>query len=143
MKSFLLAGVAALSLFGTQAAAQTRTEENRAQVQPVAPVQPLSQREGQPTYSNPSQEPDVLLDVPNLSIDEINIEVDNLRAHLAVEARLANLLHLSAGADVTIDSVKINIKGVQAQVLLKVRLDNVAQIIDRTLTTVDRNPEVL
>ena len=27
--------------------------------------------------------------------------------------------------------------------LLKVRLDNVRQIIDRTLTTIDRNPEIL
>ncbi len=31
----------------------------------------------------------------------------------------------------------------RAEVLLKVRLDNVAQIIDRTLTTIDRNPQIL
>ncbi len=39
--------------------------------------------------------------------------------------------------------MKLTIKGVKAEVLLKVRLDNVASIIDRTLTTIDRNPEIL
>ena len=83
------------------------------------------------------------LDIPNLSVDEITLEVDNLRAHVALDARLANLLQLTAGADVGIDKVKLTIKGVRAEVLLKVRLDNVASIIDRTLTTIDRNPQIL
>ena len=106
-------------------------------------MQPLSERPSTATRTNPSDEPDVLLDIPNLSVEEITLEVDNLEAHLSVEARLANLLQLSAGADVSIDKVSISIKGVSAQVLLKVRLDNVAAIIDRTLTTIDRNPEIL
>lgn len=88
-------------------------------------------------------EPDVLLDVPNLSVDEIKLDVENLEAHIALDARLANLLMLKAGADVSIERVNVTIKGVKAQALLKVRLDNVAQIIDRTLTTIDRNPEIL
>jgi methyl-accepting chemotaxis protein len=69
--------------------------------------------------------------------------VENLRAHVALDARLANLLQLTAGADVGIDKVKLTIKGVKAEVLLKVRLDNVAKIIDRTLTTIDKNPQIL
>ena len=88
-------------------------------------------------------DPDVLLDVPNLSVDEINLEVENLKAKVSLDARLANLLQLTAGADVGIDKVKLDIKGVRAEVLLKVRLDNVNAIIDRTLTTIDRNPQIL
>lgn len=88
-------------------------------------------------------EPDVLLDVPNLSVEEITLDVQNLRANIALDARLANLLALSAGADVSIERVNLTIKGVKAQALLKVRLDNVAAIIDRTLTTIDRNPQIL
>lgn len=88
-------------------------------------------------------EPDVLLDVPNLSVDEIKLDVQNLEAHIALNAQLANLLKLNAGADVGIERVNIQIKGVKAQALLKVRLDNVAAIIDRTLTTIDRNPQIL
>lgn len=93
--------------------------------------------------SAPGDEPDVLLDVPNLSIDEIKLDVQNLEAHIALNAQLANLLKLNAGADVGIERVNIQIKGVKAQALLKVRLDNVAAIIDRTLTTIDRNPQIL
>src|SRR3712207_6093348 len=36
--------------------------------------------------------PDVLLDVPNLSRDTLVIEVDSLYAHLALDARVANLV---------------------------------------------------
>jgi len=87
--------------------------------------------------------PDVLLDVPNLSVEQITLEVDNLQVHLALDARLANLLKLTAGADASIDKVKLDIKGVQAQATLIVRLDNVRAIIERTLQTLDNNPQIV
>ena len=90
-----------------------------------------------------STQPDVLLDVPNLSVDEITLEVDNLQARIALDAQLANLLKLSAGADASIDKVKLTIKGVQAQATLVVRLENVRAIIERTLQTIDQNPEIV
>lgn len=90
-----------------------------------------------------SDQPDVLLDIPNLSVDEINLEVNNLQVHIALDARLANLLKLTAGADASIDQVKIGIKGVQAQATLIVRLDNVRAIIERTLQTLDNNPQLV
>lgn len=89
------------------------------------------------------QQPDVVLDIPNLSVEEITLEVQNLQAKVALEARLANLLHLSAGADASIESVKLTIKGVQAKAALIVRLDNVKAIIDRTLQTLDNNPQII
>jgi hypothetical protein len=76
----------------------------------------------------------VLLDIPNLSVEEITLKVKNLRAHVSLDARLANLLHLTARADATIDDVDLMLRGVRSEALLKVRLDNVAAIIDRTLT---------
>jgi hypothetical protein len=123
----------------------------RATPSPVSPVRPISEEErtrqeassARRRQEASSGDPDVLLDVPNLSVDEITLEVENLKAKVSLDARLANLLSLTAGADVGIDKVKLQIKGVKAEVLLKVRLDNVAQIIDRTLTTIDRNPEIL
>jgi hypothetical protein len=87
--------------------------------------------------------PDVLLDVPNLSVDEITLEVADLRAHVALRAEVLDLLKLGVGADVELGRVSLKITGVQAQALLKVRLDRIAQIIDRVLTTVDRNPQIL
>jgi hypothetical protein len=91
----------------------------------------------------PSAEPDVLLDVPQLSVEEIILEVEDLRAHVSLEANVLNLLRLSVGADVQLGRVHLDIKGVEAQALLKVRLDRVAEIINRVLSTIDRNPEIV
>jgi hypothetical protein len=91
----------------------------------------------------PSAEPDVLLDVPQLRVEEIILEVEDLRAHVSVQADVLNLLKLSVGADVQLGGVHLEIKGVEAQALLKVRLDKVAEIINRVLTTIDRNPEIV
>src|SRR4030095_7989872 len=91
----------------------------------------------------PSAEPDVLLDVPQLSVDEIILEVEDLRAHVSIEANVLHVLRLSVGADVQLGGVHLDIKGVEAQALLKVRLDKVAEIINRVLSTIDRNPEIV
>ncbi len=88
-------------------------------------------------------QPDVLLDIPNLSVDEINLEVNNLQVNISLDARLANLLKLTAGAEARIDQVKIGIMGVQATATLVVRLDYVRAIIDRTLQTLDSNPQIV
>jgi hypothetical protein len=90
-----------------------------------------------------STEPDVLLDVPLLKVEEINLKVEGLRAHVAVLAELADLVKLSVGADVGLDKVELEIKGVEAQALLKVRLEQVRAILDKALTTIGENPEIL
>jgi hypothetical protein len=86
---------------------------------------------------------DVILDVPNVSVESIKLEVDKLRALLSLDARVANLVQLTAGADVSIDKVSLEIKGVKAEAHLRVSLDNVAAIVNRTLDTLDRNPKLL
>jgi hypothetical protein len=95
-----------------------------------------------PAEESPA-EPDVLLDVPQLQVEEIILDVEELRAHVSVQADVLNLLRLSIGADVEAGDVHLEIKGVDAQAVLKVRLDKVAEIINRVLTTIDRNPEIL
>ena len=90
-----------------------------------------------------NQNPDVLLSVPNLGIDHIGLEVDDLRAHVELHAKVLDLLELDVGADVSIRKVELNIENVRVQAMLKVRLDRVADIIDRVMDTIDRNPEIL
>ncbi|RYZ41235.1 MAG: hypothetical protein EOP49_29035 [Sphingobacteriales bacterium] len=92
---------------------------------------------------NGSDQPDVLLDVPTLSVDEITLDVQNLQAHLSLDARVASLVKLTAGVDVSIEKVNLTIKGVDASALLVVRLDNVRAIIERTLTTLENNPQIV
>ncbi|WP_174532899.1 hypothetical protein [Micromonospora chalcea] len=88
-------------------------------------------------------EPDVLLDVPELTVDEIRLAVDGLDADLSLRARLANLLQLDAGVRVHLEGVELDITGVSAEALLKVRLEKLVQILDRALTTIDRNPQLI
>src|SRR5215210_304990 len=87
--------------------------------------------------------PDLLVDVPVVKVDEINLEVDDLRAQVAVLAEVRKILRLSVGADARLGKVELNIQGVEAQVLLKARLDSVNAILARVLLTLDRNPELL
>jgi NTP pyrophosphatase (non-canonical NTP hydrolase) len=100
----------------------------------------LSNAERQDTVSD---EPDVLLDVPVLKVEEIDLTVEGLRAHVSVLAELADFVKLSVGADVALDKVELTIKGVEAQALLKVRLEQVRAILDKALTTIGENPEIL
>jgi hypothetical protein len=89
------------------------------------------------------QEPDVLLDVSELEVDRINLEVENLRAHVSILVELANLLNLSVGVDARLDQVKLEIEGVEAKVLLKVRLKHIRAILEKALDTIGEHPEIL
>ena len=91
----------------------------------------------------PGSEPDVFLDVSELRVDEITLDVEDLRAQVSLQAEVLELLKLDVGADVQLGKVHLDIKGVAAQALLKVRLDRVAAIVGRVLTTIDRNPQIL
>lgn len=90
-----------------------------------------------------TDEPDVVVDVPLVKVDEIHFELDDLQARLALHAEVLDLVKLSVGVHVELGKVELNIKGVEAQALLRARLDHVTAIIDRVLTTLDRNPDVL
>ena len=87
--------------------------------------------------------PDVLLDVPELRIDSIHFELDNLDAHVALKAQVLNLVKLNVGVDVHLGKTKLDVKGVEAQLVLKARLDHVTAIVDRLMTSLDRNPELV
>ena len=78
-----------------------------------------------------SDEPDVLLDVPVVNVDEINFELDNLHARVSLHAEVLDLVRLSVGVHAELGKVELSIKGVEAQALLRVRLDHVTAIIDR------------
>lgn len=108
----------------------------------TATLEPLQHATAQ-DWLGSNQDPDVLLSVPNLGVDHIGLEVDNLRAHVELHAKVLDLLELDVGADVSIDKVELNIENVRVQAMLKVRLDNVVHIVNRVMDTIDANPEIL
>ena len=87
--------------------------------------------------------PDVLLDAPMVSIKGLDFELDELRAKVSLFAKVLDLVELSIGIDAYLGKVKLTIESVDVQALLKVRLDNVTAILDRVLTTIDRNPQIV
>lgn len=86
---------------------------------------------------------DVILEVPELSVDSIGLTVSNVRAKVSLDANAMNLVQLSAGVDVGIKKVQLGIVGVYGEVYLYADLDNVARIVDRVVQTLDRNPKIL
>jgi hypothetical protein len=86
---------------------------------------------------------DVIVDVPVVKVDKIEVEADDLRAQVAVMAEVPRLAELSVGAEARLGKVELEIEGVEAQALLNARLDTVHAIVERIALTLDRNPELL
>jgi hypothetical protein len=87
--------------------------------------------------------PDVLVDVPVVKVDEVKVDVEQLDARVALHAEAVNLVRLGVGVHAHLGQVQLQIKGVEAQALLKARLNHVAGIVERVVTSLDRNPELL
>jgi hypothetical protein len=87
--------------------------------------------------------PDVLINVPVAKVDEIDIEVDDLHAQVAVLAEVRKLVKIGVGVEAQLDKVELKIEGVEAQALLKAKLNNVTAILERVLLSLDRNPALL
>ncbi|MGH3146070.1 MAG: E3 binding domain-containing protein [Rubrobacter sp.] len=86
-------------------------------------------------------EPDVLLDVPALRVEEIDLEVEDLRAKVSFQAELADLAKINVGLEAELGKVKLQLKGVEAEVQLKASLDNVRAIFSEVLQSLEHNPQ--
>ena len=114
-----------------------------AQQRDTTPVRrPAGQRIA-PTSTSLTPNRDVILEVPELSVDSIGLTVQDVRAHVSLDANAMNFVQITAGVDVGIRKVQLSISGVLAEAYLYVDLDNVARIVDRVVLTLDRNPEIL
>jgi len=87
--------------------------------------------------------PDLTLDVPSLEVEELNLDVENLRARISLHAELADMVKLSVGVEADVDKVKLEAKGVEAQLFLKAGLDNIRTILGQALDALDNNPGIL
>jgi pyruvate/2-oxoglutarate dehydrogenase complex dihydrolipoamide acyltransferase (E2) component len=85
-------------------------------------------------------DPDLQLDVPALSVEEIELEVEDLQIHLSIQAELADLVKIKVGLDAELGKVKLGIKGIQAEAQLKARLDNVRAIFGEVLASLQHSP---
>lgn len=108
---------------------------------PASAQQQPAQRFTGTTQLTPNR--DVILEIPELSVDSIGLTVADVKAHVALDANAMNLVQITAGVDVGIKKVQLGIVGVMAEAYLYVDLDNVARIVNRVVQTLDRNPQIL
>ncbi|KIW68579.1 hypothetical protein PV04_04517 [Phialophora macrospora] len=90
-----------------------------------------------PASSTP---PDVYLNVPTLSVGRIELDVDDLRADINLNAQVANLVTLNAGVALSIQQVNLTISDVDANLELIVRLGHLVDIVNRVFESLDLNP---
>lgn len=93
--------------------------------------------EGQPDTG-----PDVLLDVPALDVEELNLEAEEVRVRVSFGAELGDMVKINVGLETELDAFKLEVKGLQAEAQLKARLDNVREIFSEVLTTLENNPDL-
>lgn len=114
-----------------------------AQVPTTQPQPTTGQRQTFAATTGLTPNRDVVLEIPELSVDSIGLTVADVRAHVALDANAMNLVQLTAGVDVGIKKVQLGLVGVLAEAYLYVDLDNVARIVNRVVQTLDRNPQIL
>ncbi|MGR6319324.1 hypothetical protein Q2K19_29325 [Micromonospora soli] len=93
--------------------------------------------------SKTMSDPDVVLQLPQVKVEQIYVEVDNLDASVSLRARLGSLLQLDVGVQAHLGTVKIDIKGVETEAMLEVRLEELRGILDSALRTIERNPQII
>jgi pyruvate/2-oxoglutarate dehydrogenase complex dihydrolipoamide acyltransferase (E2) component len=107
---------------------------------------PGQEYDGRLTYQREqsgSEDADVTLDVPTLKVEELMLDVENLRHRTSMQAELADMVKVNVGVETVIDGAKLEVKGVDAQTFLRAKLDNIRDILSEALDTIDNNPEIL
>jgi hypothetical protein len=91
--------------------------------------------------------PDVEIHVPELDIDRLEITLENLNAHVDVDATIGRpgneFLNISIGVNARLDSAQILLEDVQAEAHVIAYLDDVRVIALRALEVLDHHPEIL
>jgi len=90
-----------------------------------------------------SSPPDVYLNVPKLSVKSIQLEVENLAADINLNVKVAQLVQINAGVQISIQKVNLTITDVEAELELIVRLGHLADIINRVFQSIDLNPMLI
>ncbi|KAK8218707.1 hypothetical protein HDK77DRAFT_478844 [Phyllosticta capitalensis] len=92
------------------------------------------------TPASNSTVPDIVLNVPELHVGKIELDVDNLRADINLNANVAKIVSINAGVAVSVDKVNITIADVDAELELVVRLGHLVDIVNRVFDSLDLNP---
>ncbi|KAF2748674.1 hypothetical protein M011DRAFT_389840, partial [Sporormia fimetaria CBS 119925] len=93
--------------------------------------------EVRPTGSTP---PDVYLNVPELYVGRIELGVEELQADINLNAKVAGLVQVNAGVQLSVQKINVTIADVNVNLELIVRLGHLVDIVERVFESVDLNP---
>ncbi|KAF2218805.1 hypothetical protein BDZ85DRAFT_226070 [Elsinoe ampelina] len=93
--------------------------------------------------ANAGAPPDVYLNVPELSVGRIELNVDDLRADINLNAKVASLVTLNAGVQLSVQNINLTIADVNVELELVVRLGHLVDIVNRVFESVDLNPLIV
>ena len=81
--------------------------------------QPAGAHHSHPTMSDP----DVVLQIPHLRVDDVCVEGDDVDAHVSLRARLGSLLQVDVGVRARLGTARVDVRGVTTEAMLEVRLE--------------------
>jgi hypothetical protein len=133
-----------ISIFFTLATQVLAQSATVSATPPITSSRPPTGGNGTTTTRPPSVSsgtpPDVLLLVPELHVGRIELIVEKLQADLNLNAKVAGLVTVNAGVQVSVEKVNITIADVDVNLELVVRLGHLVDIVERVFDSLDLNP---
>jgi hypothetical protein len=133
-----------ISIFFTLATQVLAQSATVSATPPITSTRPATGGNGTTTTRPPSVSsgtpPDVLLLVPELHVGRIELVVEKLQADLNLNAKVAGLVTVNAGVQVSVEKVNITIADVDVNLELVVRLGHLVDIVERVFDSLDLNP---
>lgn len=128
--------------FATQVLAQSATSSATVPPTPGSSRAPLTNGTNTtpPDVSTTRTPADVYLNVPELHVGRIELDVEKLQADLNLNAKVAGLVQVNAGVQVSVEKINITIADVDVNLELVVRLGHLVDIVERVFDSLDLNP---
>jgi hypothetical protein len=128
--------------FSTQIFAQSATSSATRPPTPSTSGRPVTNGTSTtpPNVATTSTVPDVYLNVPELHVGRIELTVEKLQADINLNAKVAGLVTVNAGVQLSVDKINITIADVDVQLELVVRLGHLVEIVERVFESLDLNP---
>ena len=76
---------------------------------------------------------DLKVDLDRLELDEVTVEVENLRASLDLKVSVANFVNVQASASAHLGKTSVEVKGLDAEAHLGVDINNVTRVVETSV----------
>ncbi|GAL84751.1 hypothetical protein MXAN_4926 [Sporocytophaga myxococcoides] len=85
---------------------------------------------------------DVILEVPSIKAESVNMDAENLKFSISVKAQLSNFSNIEIGTDIHVEKIKLDINSLEAEALFTAKLKKIETIFIKALESIDKNPDI-